>query len=193
MGGSGPSNTIVHVPPRRHATAPMSATSRCAASVRLRHQPSAREPITLLPSTNTMGGSMLIAHPAWPPTTGLWPFRGTRAMPNREVGLRQRSLPHAKRRRMSVRGTREGRSPDWQRRSCAIFLPVNHVLRPGGGHRNLATFLRGFVRHRIAGSRSTPRRRAHTVHRNFDTDLHRSTSDDRLWLQFACGMLTVEL
>ena len=67
--------------------------------------------------------------PLGPQRPDYWPFRGTRAMPNREVGLRQRSLPHAKRRRMSVRGTREGRSPDCQRRSCAI-IPIGKPCAP---------------------------------------------------------------
>ena len=51
-GGSFLSNTIVHAPPWRIASGMTSATSRRAASARSRHQPSGREPMTLLPATN---------------------------------------------------------------------------------------------------------------------------------------------
>ena len=53
--GPGPSNTIVHTPLRTCASRAISATIRRAAPVRSRHQPSARDPITLLPSTKIRG------------------------------------------------------------------------------------------------------------------------------------------
>ena len=57
-GGSFPSNTIVHGPPRRIASGMISATSRRTVSARFRHQPSGGESITLLPGPNVPKSSM---------------------------------------------------------------------------------------------------------------------------------------
>ena len=110
-----PSKTIIHLPLQFRASGSSSMMRRRAAAERSRHQPSGRDPITLLPSTKT--------HLSIPPSMDRLPFLGDRC-------IRCLDEPTIRRSRKRVAGVDDHRGC-----GAAIMYTISLLsMRPGAGH-----------------------------------------------------------
>ena len=110
-----PSKTIIHLPRQFRASGSSSLMRRRAAAERSRHQPSGRDPITLLPSTNT--------RLSIPPSMDRLPFLGDRC-------IRCLYEPAIRRSRKRVVEAADHRGCGAAIMNTVSLLP----MRPGAGH-----------------------------------------------------------